>query len=147
MFEPQLILNYYAIVAAVLANMILGAVWYGPALGNMWAAEAGFTRDKQPDRKMMMRGMVLTIVGTVLTALILAHYVQIWRPSVWGQGMDEGDIVYAVKSALFIWLGFYVPAQLNLVGFEQKSWRLFAINSGYQLVSLLVMSLVLGFWR
>ncbi|WP_033111281.1 DUF1761 domain-containing protein, partial [Leptospira interrogans] len=44
-------------------------------------------------------------------------------------------------------LGFYVPLLLNSVAFENKSWKLFAINAGYNLISLQVVAMILSYWR
>lgn len=44
-----------------------------------------------------------------------------------------------------MWLGFVMPVQVTTTIFsDKKNWKLFAIDTGYQLVSLLGMGLVLG---
>jgi hypothetical protein len=53
----------------------------------------------------------------------------------------------AMNAAIFTWLGFYVPGHLSSTVWEQKSWKLFGINSGYNLLSLLVAALILCYWK
>jgi hypothetical protein len=36
---------------------------------------------------------------------------------------------------------------LNGVSFEKKSWKLFSINAAFQLVSLVIIGMILTFWR
>jgi membrane protein implicated in regulation of membrane protease activity len=49
----------------------------------------------------------------------------------------------ACTAAFFTWLGFYFPGELGRVAWEQKSWKFFFINTGYQFLSLLVVALIL----
>ena len=87
------------------------------------------------------------MVGTLLTAFVMAHEVQVWRPSSWNAGLDASPAVYGFFAAFFVWLGFIVPVLLNGVAYERKSWKVFAIHAAYQLLSLLAMSMILSFWR
>jgi hypothetical protein len=50
-------------------------------------------------------------------------------------------------TAFFVWLGFVLPVQATATIFsEKKSWKLLAIDTGYQLVSLLAMGLVIAYF-
>jgi len=53
----------------------------------------------------------------------------------------EGAMLGAV-----VWLGFVATILINPVLFEGKSWTLYLINSGYQLVCLLVAGVILTVW-
>jgi len=143
----NLSINYMAIGVAVLVNFIIGGIWYGPLLGKAWVKEIDPSGRFAPSRKDMIRGMILMIIGSILTAYVLAHTTQIWRPSVWGVGADEAPWVYGLSSAIFTWLGFYAPVQLNLVGFELRSWKFFMINSGYHIISLISVAMILSYWK
>jgi hypothetical protein len=50
-----------------------------------------------------------------------------------------------MNSAVFTWLGFYVPTDLSTVAWERKSWKLFWINTGYHFTMLLVASVILHY--
>ena len=145
--QPDIILNPLAIGVAIIINVVIGSLWYGPVFGEAWGKEIDPFGTWKPKSKANIKAMVLMVIGSLFTAFVLAHTTQIWRPSVWERGLDDPSILYALAAAFFTWIGFYVPTELNLVGFEERSWKLFAINSGYQFVSLLAMALVLSYWR
>ncbi|EKO61462.1 PF08570 family protein [Leptospira kirschneri str. H2] len=145
--HPELHINYLAVLAAVITNFILGSVWYGPLLGKTWIKEMGLPSNFQPNQKEMFRSMGLMIVGSILTAYVLFYTTNVWRASSWKAGEDQAAWVYGFYSGIYTWLGFYVPLLLNSVAFENKSWKLFAINAGYNFISLQAVAMILSYWR
>ncbi|MEQ1773482.1 MAG: DUF1761 domain-containing protein [Burkholderiales bacterium] len=145
--QPVIHLNWFAIAAAVLANIIIGFLWYGPILGKAWMREMGISPDHKPDPAVMKRSMIIMIVSAFLTATVLAHTVAVWRPSTWNAGTDAANAIYGFASAFFTWIGFFVPVLLAGVAWENKSLRLFGINAGYHFVALLAAGMILAFWR
>src|SRR5438445_10642116 len=85
---PQIHIHYAAIVTAVVASFLFGWLWYGPLFGKKWASLMKMPTDCQLDPKVMMRSLGLTLIGTFLTAYVLAHAADVWRPSVWCVGTD-----------------------------------------------------------
>lgn len=144
-----------AIAAGVLSNMVLGFLWYGPLFGKVWAKEVGVDLNKKPPTKEMMRSMGLMMIGAFLIAYCLAHNIEAWR-SVMVTMMASGKmpgmqpshipIGLAINSAAWTTLGYFVPVLLSQVAFENRSWKLFFITSGYYLVSLGIMSTIMAFW-
>ena len=114
--QPVIHLNWFAIAAAVLANIIIGFLWYGPILGKAWMREMGVSPDHKPDPAVMKRSMIIMIVSAFLTATVLAHTVAVWRPSTWNAGTDAANALYGFASAFFTWIGFFVPVLLAGVG-------------------------------
>ena len=145
--HPHIPINYLAVAAAILGNIVIGFLWYGPILGKAWAQEMKMPPDFKPGPGVMARAMTLMVIGSLLTAWVLAHTVAVWRPSTWNAGADLSDFAHGFFAAFFTWLGFYVPLLLNTVAWEGKSWKLFGINAGYHFVALQVMGLILAFWR
>ncbi len=145
--QPAIVLNWYAILAAIASNVLIGFLWYGPLFGKAWAREMKFPPDFKPAPGAMRRSMILMVIGAFLTAYVLAHSGQVWRASVWGAGADGPDALYGFYSAFFTWSGFIVPILLGGVAWEGKSWKLFGINAGYQFAALLAMGMILAFWR
>ena len=45
------------------------------------------------------------------------------------------------------WLGFVAPVTLGSVLWEGKSPKLWVLNNGYYLVSLIVMGVILALWQ
>ena len=145
--HPQIHVNFLAVIAAMIASMVIGFLWYGPIFGKSWMQEMKWPADHKPDPSVMRRAFILMIIGTFLTAYVMAHEVQIWRPSVWGVGSDASNATYGFFAGFFVWLGFYVPVLLGQVGWENKSWKLFWINASHAFVTLQVVAMILANWR
>ncbi len=145
--QPDIHLNYWAILAAVAATMVLGFLWYGPILGKAWMKEMGIPAGSKPDPKVMRRGLILMLIGSLLTVFVLAHTGEVWRPSVWKAGPDQSAAFYGFSNGFWIWVGFYVPLLLGGVSWENKSWKLFWINAAYYFVMLQMVAMILAFWR
>ena len=145
--QPIIHLNWFAIAAAMAAAVVIGFLWYGPLLGKAWMTEIGIPADHKPDPKIMRRGMILMVIGAFLTVTVLAHSIEVWRPSSWNLSPDQPHATYGFFGAFFPWLGFYVPLLFNSVAWENRSWKLFGINAGYHLVALLAAAMILAFWR
>jgi hypothetical protein len=143
----QIPVNYLAIIAAVIASFLFGWLWYGPLFGKKWTSLMNMPVDAKPDPKVMMRGMGLTLLGTFLTAYVLAHTAAVWRPSVWGVGADAASYLYGFYSGFFTWVGFFVPMLLGSVAWEGRSWRLFWLNAAYHFVNLQLIAMILAHWR
>lgn len=145
--QPHLHLNPLAIVVSVVVSFALGSVWYGALFVKPWQRAMGFADDKKPSGAEIAKGSIINVIGTALIAFVLAHDVLVWRPSTWGVGSDQAPHVYGFFGAFFVWLGYIVPVLLNGVAFERKPWRVFFISAGFQLISLMVMAMILSYWR
>jgi hypothetical protein len=145
--QPAITINFGAITAAVFASFVFGWLWYGPLFGKTWARLMGLSPDVKPGSSVILRGMALTLLGTFLTAYVLAHSTNVWRASVWGAGVDQPAHVYGFFSGFFTWLGFYVPMLLGQTAWERKSWTLFALNAAYHFLNLQVIAMILAYWR
>jgi len=84
--HPLIHLNWLAIIVAVIASFFLGGLWYGPLFGKAWRKEMGVPEGVKPSGAEMTKPIVLNIIGTFLTAFVLAHEVQVWRASSWNAG-------------------------------------------------------------
>ena len=141
---PNIHINIVAIIIAVVANFVLGFLWYTPLFGKVWAKEMGFNMDQKPPASAMIKGMVFMIIGNFLMAWVFAHNIAAWDPTSWGQGPSlMSPAGNAVMASIFTWLGFYVPLDLNTVSWEMKSWKLFFINTSYHFLSLLVAAMII----
>ena len=144
---PLIEINFVALAAAVAASFIFGWLWYGPLFGKTCARLTGMPSEAKPDPGAIARGMALTLLGTVLTAYVLAHSTNVWRPSAWNAGADAPDFVYGFFSGLFTWLGFYVPMLLGTVAWENRGWKLFGLNAAYHFANLQLVAMILAHWR
>lgn len=127
---------YWDIVCAALGSIVLGFLWYGPIFGKQWMKLMNISEKEA--KKAKKKGMpahtyVLMILSALLTALVL-KLMLVQFP------FRTLDALFA--TAGIIWVGFNVPLALDSVLYEGKSWKLFILNSGYRLVSLLVMTYI-----
>lgn len=139
--------NWLAIVVAAVAAFAIGFVWHGPLFGKTWARLVGI--DISPEAmekwkasgKTMTKSYVLTIVGSLITAYVLSHFITMAATFFESPGVGRG-----LSTAFCAWLAFVAPVSLSRVLWEGKSWKLWFINAGYYLVSLLVMGAILAGW-
>jgi hypothetical protein len=89
-------------------------------------------------KKGLAIGMISSLMGDLLVAFVLLHFVLWSGPATYGTGAFVGFLC---------WLGF-VAARLFPQGiYESRSMQLFAINSGYWFVGLLIVGGLLAVWR
>ncbi len=133
--------NYLAILIAGVVSMAIGFLWYSPILfGNKWAKLKGYSAEQlKKEQKEMGKWYGVSFIVSLLTAYVLAHTMAL------SQNFYEYPILQtALTSAFFMWLGFVMPVQLTNTIFGNKKFQLFGIDTGYQLVSLIVMGVVIA---
>lgn len=129
------------ILVATVVNFIIGFLWYSVIFGKAWAAEMKFDMSVKPPASAMVKGMLLNVVGCFLMAYVLAHNNAAWS---FVPGIDKMSLIgRVVNAAVFTWLGFYIPTDLNAIAWEMKSWKLFFINTSYHLVMLFAAAILL----
>ena len=134
-------INIVAVLVATVANFFVGFIWYTPLFGKAWAKENGFDMSVRPAGSVVAKGMIMNAIGNFFLAYVFAHNNMAWS---FVPGMSEMSMpVQLLNAVVFTWLGFYLPVDLNAVAWERKSWKLFAINTGYHFVLLLVAGLIL----
>ena len=140
----ELQINMMAILVVVVVNFFLGFLWYTPLFGKAWAKEMGMDPNMEADKSAMMKGMAFMVIGNFLFAYVLAHNIAAWQ---YVPGIPEmGVLNNALTTGVFTWIGFYVPGQLGATVWEKNSWKLFSINTGYHLASLIIAALILSYW-
>ncbi len=145
--QPEITVNFAAIIVCVVAAMPVGFLWFGPVFGAAWARHMGMEGMESPGGAAMAKSMALFALGSFLIATVLAHNIEAWQPSTWGVGTDDVPSVYALNSALWTWLGFFLPLQIGRVAWEGKKWGLVLINSSFDLVRLLIFATILSYWQ
>lgn len=143
-------LNWLGLGLAVLFNMILGFLWYAKftPTGKVWMKHMKIPADAKPTGGQMAKGLILMVIGAFLLFFVFAHTNMIYQDAF--RNTATGGIAgYKLKlqdgimGGLFTWLGFFVPQQLSGVAWEGKSWGLFAVNAGYNLVTMVVAGILL----
>lgn len=125
--------NIVGIIAAVVADMAIGTLWYSPVLfGPLWMQLTGITKEE------MMAGGRKAIAYAVVTSLVMASVLSFFVNALDITGVDK-----ALEFAFMVWLGFVVTTNATKVIYEKQSFHVFVLSVSYQLISLLVMSIIL----
>jgi hypothetical protein len=129
---------FLPILAAGIANVIIGMLWFHPKLfGARWMREVNSTPEMiERGKRTMTRNAVIALLAGMLAAYVMDFF---------GVAYGVTDIWGAIQLGFWSWLGFTAVPMLGMVLWEQKSLRYYAIVSGGWLVSFVVMSLVLYF--
>lgn len=138
-------INFLAIIAAAVATMVIGFLWYGPLFGKQWSRLMGWgemTPEKMKEmQKKALPGYTIQFVGALFMACVFA-YILVFANTYF----NESGALPGIEGALWLWVGFIVPVTIGSVFWEGKPWRLWFINAGYFLVNLLVIGAILGAW-
>lgn len=128
--------NWLAIIVAAVANMIVGAIWYG-AWAEPWLAGIGKTRE-WANANQNPRDYIVAILNSLAMAFVLAN-VLAWA--------GVTGLVGGLVTGLIMWVGFNGLAMGSNHAFEGRSMQLWFINSGVYLVGLLVIGAIVGLWQ
>ena len=141
---PNIQIDFIAVASAVVACFFFGFIWFTVLFGKAWAIEMGFDPDDKPEPAAMMKSIAINIFGTFLLVWVFAHNIAVWNPTTWGLAPSEmSDAMNITMAAVWTWLGFFVPVQLSSIAWGKMSWKLFAINSGYHLINLLIIASII----
>lgn len=137
---PPVDINYLAVLVSAVASMVLGFLWYGPLFGKPWMKLMGWNPKKLSSMKMktnMSMSYGITFIGSLVMAFVLSHIVDYTQAATYLDGIMAG---------VWVWLGFVATVTLGKVLWEGKSWNLYFLENGYQLVNLIVMGVILTLW-
>ena len=129
-------MNVWAVLAAGLSSLVLGAVWYSPLLfARPWMRESGVTEEQARaanPAKTLGVTLLLAIVGAAVFAAFL------------GPAPAPAFATAAGFAAGLCWVAGSFG--INYL-FEQRSLQLFLINGGYHTLQYTLIGLVLGLWH
>ena len=134
-------IKYPAVIVATLVYFILGGLWYSPLLfANKFIQLMNWTPEQLRQMESQSHGKELAIafVMSFLLVYILAHFVQYTKAT---------TAIGGIQTAFWLWLGFIVTTQVPSVLFEGRSFGVFLIHVGYQLVGCLLAGAILAVWR
>lgn len=132
--------NYFAVIIAAIANMVMGFLWYGPIFGKQWIKMMGITQQQMEEakKKGMTQSYIIASIGSLVTAWALAELTVLA-----GSYFSLGGVSAGLKAGFIGWL-FTLLVLLNSVAWEGKSWNLWLLNAGYYLTAFLVMGAIIG---
>jgi len=139
-------INTGAVLMAAVAHMFIGFVWYSPVFfGKAWISLMGFNVDTpegkvawEERQKRMSKTWILTVLGAFIMAYALAYFM--------GMFFVE-TVMDALQVGFIAWLGFIATTSFINTLFTGKSKKLWAIDTCYSLVSMLIMSVIFVLWQ
>lgn len=142
--------NLWAVLACGIVSMGIGMLWYGPIIFGkrymkLMGVDMNDTKKIKESQKDMGILYFLQFVLTLLQVYVLAHVAVMSEAY-----FHVGAVQSSLTSAFWLWLGFIVPIQAGAAMWTNKSnddkWAMFYISASYQLFSMLVFALILGYW-
>jgi Protein of unknown function (DUF1761) len=129
-------INWLAVIACVVSNMIIGSIWYNPAVFyKTWQRGLGKTGTEGASPAPIMWG--LTIVAAFVEAIFVSMLVSFMG----------GTLAAGLQTGFMVWLGFVATTSIVNHLFAGRPWVVWLIETGNHLVSLLAMGAILGAWR
>jgi hypothetical protein len=126
-------LNFWAILAAGLANIITCLILYQPKLfGNAWMKLTG--KDLNPARQWIAAG----VLGHMVNALAIAVIVNIFNAT---------TLLHGIGIGVLACIGFIVPVETGELVWDKIPFRLFMIRVGISLVAECITAIILVIWR
>ena len=130
-------INWWAILAAVASNFVIGGLWYSPALFfKPWLEMSGVK--KSDFDAGLSKALAGDLISATAMALVLDHIIH-WSNVA---GLAQGLLL-----AFCIWLGFIATVLLGSVTYEHKPFKFFAINALYRFVTVMLMGAILTLWE
>jgi hypothetical protein len=140
MYNALTHLNYLAVLGTAVAGFMIGWFWYSVLFGKAWKVEMKITDEKMKEcaeqgmAKFFIQGLIYTLLSAVgLAVLIRAHGTMAW--------------VKGAELGAFVGLLLVGARLLNSGVWEQRSFKLSAINVGHEVVMFAVQGAILAVWR
>jgi hypothetical protein len=131
-------LNHLAILVAAIGQWFLGAIWYSPVLfAKPWMHMVGI-QPGEGKKASMIAGMIASFIGSVVLSGVLAHII-LWSGS--------GSFEWGALIGFICWAGFIAAPLSAQYIYESRPFNLFAINTGYWLVGLVLSGGLLAVWQ
>ncbi|MBI4100952.1 DUF1761 domain-containing protein [Candidatus Microgenomates bacterium] len=134
-------INLWAVLVAAAAAYVGGAIWYSQSVfGKAWRKMVvASTRVKDKD---LMQPSAPMLIGQGFAQLIMAYVLAYLMGLLGAENWIEGVVV-----AGWIALGFVVTMSLADALWKGTRKKLWAVETGYAVLSLLLMGAILGAWQ
>lgn len=130
-------INYLAVIVATIVIIVLGAVWYMPAVfGKHWMELAGLSQTAP--KQSMLRSYAVTAGTTLLMVYVMAHIIEF---------AGANSATTGSQTAFWVWLGFVATTSAINYNFEQRPWPLYWLVNAHHLVTFIVAGIILAVWQ
>ena len=137
MIMENLVINHWAVLCSASLNLVLGAVWYSPALFyKTWKTENGLTDEKFKNVNM---GKMYAI--SFILALVMSYNMAFFL------GDTQTNWIWGLTAGFLTGFGFSAMIFTAIALFELKSLKYILINGGYIIVYFSLIGFIIGIWR
>lgn len=131
-------LNYWAILAAWLINVVVGAIWYSPAgFQKLWSKLSGVDMMKIPKRE-ANRAIILVALAALVQSVTLAVVLN---------SMHIIDVAKGLEVGLLLWFGLTAVTTIGNTLYARLSLKLWWLNASFFLVVMVANSAILAAWH
>ena len=133
-------INHLAVILAVVASMVVGFVFYLPAVfGRRWMEMVGYSEESVEGGSPIVYPVV--IVASLVTAYALAGVTFLSHEFYGGS-----FLLSALVSAWILWLSFTVARMLVHDLFDTRTLQITALTALNELITVTAMALIIGLW-
>ena len=122
--------NIISIIVATIVSMFIGMVWYGPLFGKVWMKLVGMSKKEIEKAKKSGMAGISTLLFVYVFSILLKN-------------LAITDLLSGLLWAILLWLGFVCTTLLQPILWENKSPKLFFLNSFHKLVEIIFITLIL----
>ena len=127
-------INFLAVLLAALTAFFLGYLWYSVIFAKTWQRLIGM---KTHDGKVQTPNLGRLLIGSFILELFMAFNLAAFIG-------PKADAMFGLAAGLAAGLGWIALAFGVNYMFEGKSFKLWCINAGYNIVVFAVMGLIIG---
>ena len=127
-------INTIGVLAAVVANMVIGMVWYSPMVfGTHWMTLVGLTEKKMKDNS-PAKAMSICLLLAVVIAIVLSSFLQRTTADTFVEGATQAFWVWLLVACVLVTHGM----------FQGQRPKLLFITVSHELVNFLIMGGILA---
>jgi len=128
-------INWLAILLCGLVNLVVGFLWYGLLFSKPWVALVNKSEEELAAmEKSAPKSYLISVFTTMLMAFVLVNVLIAVKADSIGEGLFWGFL---------LWLGFEAMTRIEDVLFEKRPFKLYLINTFFNLILILCMSIIL----
>ena len=130
--------NYLAVLVSAVAIFMLGGLWYSPVLfAKKWVALQGKSMEEMSGGarpSLYAQVFICGLLTAAVMAVVQAH-------------MPQPSLAHGLIIGFLAWLGFAGATSYGTALFSFKPKALWAIDTGFNLVSFMLAGAILGAWQ
>ena len=129
-------IHYGAVLAAAVVSFLIGGLWYSPILfAKTWMREAGLDEARVKSAN-LARVFGLSLLCSLVMAANLAAFIG-----------AKASLSFGLFAGAATGIGWVAMSLAVVYLFEQRSLKLWLVNSGYQVLAYTVMGGIVGAWH